>query len=441
MSGLVSYGLPRCNCVGENLKRCIYKIFFVVCCSVAVNYASDIFSNARQYALAGAYTAMAEGAEATFTNPANLYLNRKHKFSMNLLGLGAELSNNAISHRLYQRYVGDYLDDNEIEHILSFIPQEGINLKSDAKLQGVSIAYGPVSLGVRGFSSYSSIFARELFELALRGNELDKEYHFNPVRGEGMSVADVGLGLSHSFYFAESVVKNIAFGATISYLQGLSYTRVIDSDFYTKATFSSIKGDGRVLVEYADGGRGYGLNVGTTIALFNNVRASVVVQNVSSLMKWDKNAQNILFRFNIGENGLEPFLDGDEPLDSVFVARDTSVAVAQFTTRLPSVLRIALTIPVQKMLFVNTEYEQGFDDTAISSVTPRLAVGAEFRPNNIFRMRFGASVGGNYENHYSGGVGLVIDHFCWDIAIRTYNGLTSSTSKGFGLATSIGIRY
>ena len=67
----------------------------------AAAFASDIFSNARQYGLGGAYSAMVEGAEAAFANTANLYRDPTHRFSMNLLGLGAQVSNNAISHTSY----------------------------------------------------------------------------------------------------------------------------------------------------------------------------------------------------------------------------------------------------------------------------------------------------------------------------------------------------
>jgi len=423
------------------LKSCIDKVLLVILFLAAATHASDIFSDARQYGLGGAYSALVEGAEATFVNPANLYLDPTQKFSMNLLGLSAQVSNNAISHNSYQRYVGDFLDEQEKSDILGFIPAEGVNLKSDAKLQGLGLAYGPVAFGVRGFSSYSSIFARELFELALRGNELDRVYSFNPVKGEGMSVASAGVGLSHNFRITQSVIKNISFGTTLSYLYGLSFTRVAESGFYSKTTRSSLAGDGRLVAEYAEGGNGYAVNLGTTIALFNEVRVSVVLQNVTSFMTWDKNAKNIYFQFNMNENSAEPILDSSGSIDSVFVTQDSSVAVAKFTTQLPSVMRFAVTIPIREQVTVNTEYEQGFDDSAISSTRPRLALGAEYRPSRIFRLRLGASIGGNYENHYSTGFGLAIDRFCWDVAVRTYNGLSSRTSKGFGLATSLSIRY
>ncbi|MBN1464498.1 hypothetical protein JXA02_01965 [candidate division KSB1 bacterium] len=424
------------------MKKCILTTSLFVASLAISPQASEIFGNARQYALGGAYSAMAQGAEAMFSNPANLYLNHNRKFSMNILGIGAEVANNSISHVTYQRYVGDYLDEKEIDYILGEIPEEGVSLRSDAKLQAFSIGYGPVAIGIRGFSSYSSLFARELFELAFRGNEINRVYKFDPVKGDGLTVAAAGLALGHSFYFENSVVKNFGFGVNFRYLYGLSYTRVTESRFFAQTTYSSLDGDGSIKAEYSEGGVGYGVTVGTTVALYNDFRLAVVIENLHSTMDWDKRSRELSFTFDVNEERIESLLQANGTVDSLFLTQDTSIAVDKFTISLPSVLRLGMMLPLQaKRWYLNTEYEQGFDDAEFFAFKPRLALGVEFLPNNVFRFRIGASFGGNYENHYSGGMGLAFDRFCWDIAFRTYGGITSWASKGFGVATSIAIRY
>jgi hypothetical protein len=424
------------------MKKCILIIFlFFVFLAIPLD-ASEIFSNARQYALGGAYSAMAQGADALFSNPANLYLDNKPRFSMNILGIGAELSNNSISHVTYQRYVGDYLDAEEIDDILGRIPEEGVSLRSDAKLQAFSIGYGPIAIGIRGFSSYSSLFARELFELAFKGNEINRVYKFDPVKGDGQSIISAGLALGHSFYFENSVIKNFGFGVNFRYLYGLSYARVVESSFFTQTTFSSMDGDGSIKADYSEGGTGYGVTVGTTVALHNDIRASIVIENIYSTMDWDKRSQELSFVFDINEEKIESLLEANGTIDSLLFTQDTSIAVNKFTTSLPSVFRFGMMLPLEaNRWYLNSEYEQAFDESAFSTVKPRFAVGVEFLPNSVFRFRIGASFGGNYENHYSGGMGLAFDRFCWDIAFRTYGGITSWASKGFGVATSIAIRY
>ncbi|MBN1481193.1 hypothetical protein EH223_01940 [candidate division KSB1 bacterium] len=424
------------------MRKCVIAKLVILIFFIPASQASEIFSNARQYALGGAYSAMAQGAEALFTNPANLYLNHNKKFSMNILGIGAELSNNSISHVNYQRYVGDYLEPQEIDYILSKIPREGVNLRSDAKLQGFSIGYGPVAIGFRAFSSYYSLFSRELFELALKGNEINRTYHFDPVKGDGLTIASAGLALGHSFNYENSVIQNFGFGVNIRYLYGLSYTKVTESSFYTQTTYTTLEGDGKIKAEYAEGGTGYGLTVGSSVTLHSDFRLSVILENASSSMVWDKNARELSFTFDVNEEKVQAILEANGSVDSLFLTQDTSFAVDHYTMTLPSVLRMGVMIPFyNKMWFVNAEYEQSFDQVAFSSIKPRFAVGTEFLPNRVFRFRIGASFGGNYENHYSGGMGLAFNNFCWDIAFRTYNGITSWTSKGFGVATSIAFRY
>lgn len=427
---------------GVDVRKCVMIIFLMAYLFSRGIKASEIFTNARQYALGGAYSAMVQGAEAIFTNPANLYLNHGKKFSMNILGIGAELSNNSISHINYQRYVGDYLKPEDIDYLLGRIPPEGVNLRSDAKLQGFSVGYGPVAVGFRAFSSYYSLFSRELFELALKGNDLNRIYLFDPVKGDGLTIASAGLALGHSFNYENSVIRNFGFGINLRYLYGLSYTKVTESSFYTQATYTTIKGNGEIKAEYAEGGTGYGVTVGSTVTLHSDFRLSVILENARSSMVWDKNARELSFNFHINEERVQAILQARGSIDSLFVTQDTSIAVDKYSMTLPSVLRMGIMIPFSdKTWFVNADYEQAFDQAAFSSVKPRIAVGTEFLPNRVFRFRIGASFGGNYENHYSGGMGLAFNNFCWDIAFRTYNGITSWASKGFGVATSIAVRY
>jgi hypothetical protein len=419
-------------------KPSLYIFIFLTFYSVLP--AAEIFSNARQYGMAGAYAAAARGSEAIFLNPANLGLRPTNTFSMNILGLSADFSNNALSHIIYQRYVGSYLNSDEIEEILNAIPREGFDLNSNAKIQGISVSYGPFAFGVRGFSCYSSSFAREIFELLLHGNELNRVYEFDPIAGDGITAAAIGLGFGKGFDFEQKVVRTLAFGVTARYLYGFSYAHITDSKFYTSTTYSAIEGFGRIGMNYAEGGRGYGLTAAMSVLLENNWTASIVVQNFASSLTWDRNAGEIDFNFHINENNIERLLEHGAVLDSVIITNESTYAVNSFKTQLPSILNIGLMMPLDSTFLVATEFEQGFENTALSSCNPRFIVGAELMLNNHLRVRSGLSIGGNDETYFSGGFGLNIERFCWDVAMRTYDGITSGTSKGFGLATSLAIR-
>jgi hypothetical protein len=428
---------------GVDVKKCVTitcACLLLVLLSTA-SQSSEIFSNARQYALGGAYSAMAQGAEAIFTNPANIYLDHRKKFSMNFLGIGAELSNNSISHTTYETYSGAYLDSSRIKTILSNIPHEGFNLRSDIKLQGLSIGIGPVAIGFRAYSTYSGLFARELFELALRGNELERTYDFSPVKVDGMTIVSGGLAIGHSINVDSSVVKNVGFGLNVRYLHGLTYNNITESTFNSTTTYSSLQGNGQISMESAQGGAGYGVTVGTSVTLYSNLRASVVIENIVSGMEWSKNVREESIAFNVDQEGLDALLESNGQDQELVDVEQSTAKLDNISMTMPSILRFGLMIPFYKeKWYVNTEYEQIFNQN-VFSIKPRFAAGAEYLPNSVFRFRFGASFGGNYENHYSGGMGIALGKFAWDIAFRTYNGITSWASKGFGVAMNVAIRY
>lgn len=384
---------------------------------------------------------MAQGAEALFTNPGNIYLDHHKKFSMNFLGVGAELSNNSISHTTYQTYTGAYWDSSRIDNILGDIPKDGFNLRSDIKLQGLSIAIGPVALGFRAYSTYSGLFARELFELALHGNELERVYDFAPVKVDGMTIAAGGLAIGHSINVDSSVVKNVGFGVNVRYLHGLTYNNVTESDFQSTTSYSSLQGNGFITMESAQGGAGYGVTVGSSVTLHTNLRASIVLENIVSGMEWTKNVREQSIAFDVDQEGLDALLESNGQNQDLVNIEESEVSLEKISMTLPSILRFGLMVPLyNEKWYVNTEYEQFFNQTTFT-IKPRFAAGAEYLPNSVFRFRFGASFGGNYENHYSGGMGIALGKFCWDIAFRTYNGITSWASRGFGVAMNVAIRY
>ncbi|RPI03583.1 MAG: hypothetical protein EHM72_01120 [Calditrichaeota bacterium] len=423
------------------MKKLIVNIFLAIEFFPFCVHAEETFSSARQYAMSGAYSAMARGAEALFLNPANLGFPQKKKFSINIIGLGAELSNNTLSHLMYQKYVGTYLDADEIDEILDEIPSSGLNINSNAKIQGFSIGIGSFAFGIRGFSNYSSYFSREIFELVLMGNELNRVYKFNPIKGDGITAAAVGAAFGKSFKFEQTAINAMAFGLMVRYLHGFSYARVTASEFYTQTTAAAIEGLGHLSMNYAEGGNGFSVTSALSFELVNDWTVSFVLHNSLSEMIWNVQAKALNYDFQIDKNNIEAFLENGGSIDSLFVTADSSRMLNSFSTRLPSILNFGLSMPFGNNFNLNFEIENGFERSSLSSNSLRILAGAELAVAPFFYVRSGVSVGGNFGNQFSGGFGIKINNFCWDLAARTFHGITSETSKGFGVATSLAIRY
>lgn len=423
------------------MKKLILYIFVVIESFPFCGHADETFSSARQYALGGAYSAVARGAEALFLNPANLGFTQEKKFSINFIGLGAELSNNTLSHLMYQKFVGTYLDADEIDEILDEIPASGLNINSNAKIQGLSIGIGSFAFGIRGFSNYSSYFSREIFELVLMGNELNRVYKFDPIKGDGITAAEIGAAFGQSFKFDQTAINGMAFGLMVRYLHGFSYARVTESEFYTRTTAAAIEGLGHLSMKYAEGGNGFSATSAISFELVNDWTVSFVLHNPLSEMVWDDQAKVVTYDFQIDKNNIEAFLENGGSIDSLFVTADSSRSLTSFSTRMPSIMNFGLSMPFGKDFILNFEIENGFERSSLSSNSLRFLAGAELAVAPFFYARTGVSFGGNFGSQFSGGLGIKINNFCWDLAARTFHGITSETSKGFGVATSLAIRY
>ncbi|HIG16943.1 MAG TPA: hypothetical protein EYQ31_06450 [Candidatus Handelsmanbacteria bacterium] len=86
----------------------------------------------RAMGLAGAYTAMARGAESLYWNPANLALKDSPKFSFALLpGASYALENNSWSVATYNDFNGNFIDEDMKDEMLSDLDKGGLQFNTD----------------------------------------------------------------------------------------------------------------------------------------------------------------------------------------------------------------------------------------------------------------------------------------------------------------------
>ena len=79
------------------------------------------WSSARSVGMAEAYIGLAKGVDAARYNPANLGLTDYQITGLELVGLGADISNNAFTLNDYNKYNGAFLTTSDKEDILDKI--------------------------------------------------------------------------------------------------------------------------------------------------------------------------------------------------------------------------------------------------------------------------------------------------------------------------------
>lgn len=393
-------------------------------------------SNARSVAMGGAYLAIARGVEAPRWNPANLGLSGERNFNLNLISFGVGFHNNSFSKKQYDLYNGSYLTEQDKQDILSTIPAQGLRVDFDTEVQAMGLSFGQFAFTVTGFASSDFTLSKDLVDLFLNGNELDRVYSINSTAGEGWGMSSFGLSAGFPVAISVPFVSEFSVGGTFKYLRSFGYGKVREANTSFVTGIDGLIGSGRVEIDYAKGGSGVGVDLGAAAVVMHDWHVGLTVRNILNYINWNSEPERFIYAFEIDSLNVKRVEDSD--IDSVFVDSDETVAIDPFTTSLPQELRIGVARNMGSILFA-VDVVQGLKRSAGVSTTPKLAVGSEWRPVRFLPLRAGFSMGGKNVYSFSAGFGFDASVFALDFAVRSRDGFVSG--KGIGAAFNWMFRF
>ena len=102
-------------------------------------------SSARSVAMGGAFTSLAAGVETYRYNPANLGFDGNQRRSLEIFGVGANVSNNSFSLDDYNNYTGAVLTNDDKNYLLDCIPDDGLTISADVEVSAISFSFGSLT--------------------------------------------------------------------------------------------------------------------------------------------------------------------------------------------------------------------------------------------------------------------------------------------------------
>ncbi len=133
---------------------------------------------------------------------------------------------------------------------------------------------------------------------------------------------------------------------------------------------------------------------------------------------------------------LQEIQDGSE----LYSSADSVSAGRPFTVDLPRQLDLGVS-RVGDQSVISLEWQQGFARRAGTTITPRVAVGAEWSGWAFLPLRAGFSVGGLSGRSASVGLGLRLAAFRLDLAAATIGRWWPGDPRGIGLAVGSGLAF
>jgi Family of unknown function (DUF5723) len=394
-------------------------------------------TSVRAAAMGGAFTAVAEGVQATRWNPANLAWSDPSEFGIELFSTAASVANNGIDLDLYNRTAGARLDDADKLAILSSIPSDGLATRLDAGASVLGFHYGQVALSFGGEASAYSRLPHDVFQLVLMGNAVADSLDFSQAEGEAISYASARLSAASSL--GETPFGRMNVGLTISYLEGLAYGRLekMEGSLVTRPT--GIMGRAEALLTTAGRGQGLGLDLGVATEWNSNWRGGATLENVYGRIEFNSNLEERTFLASTDTLDIVTVQEVESP-DSLYTSTNQVKKIDSFSVDLPRVLRVGIARHGERSVLA-LEYEQGFSTRAGASSTPAAAIGAEWRALNWLPLRFGVSGGGQRGSSASAGFGLRLASFRLDVAAATIGSLWPGNPRGVVLGIGTGLEF
>lgn len=444
------------------------------------------FSDVTSTSLGKTYTSRATGVYAIGVNPANLAVNITNDINFTTLLPFPSLMmtiHTPIDIENYNYFFGGIQDatGKTIGRPLTFNDKE--NLKSllgqnkflmNFNLTYFSINYnstpqvGSFAFAIVDKNGSDFKFAESLLDLVLVGNEIGKNYSLSDV------VVKNSFYREYSFSYARKITdkklwefESIFGGVTFKYISGYNYISTsknnsfihfgdkntiygkwdyevnlaLPPDFfknYGKDSIASIPSP-QISPFPTQCGSGFGFDIGFTAKLMKIITVSLALTDIGSIT-WNTNTATISGSGDFSFKGYST----QEAIDSITEKfKNIKNAIGtEFSSSLPTTLRFGISYQFDKAPFIKSfpgellialDYNQGFNDEIGNSTTPRISLGAEWKPMKwVPIIRTGISLGGAMGAEWAFGLGYDTGPLEFNFALLNPVSLfTLDTSKKF----------
>jgi hypothetical protein len=394
-------------------------------------------SSPRAVGMGGAYTALACNIEAPYWNPANLGLARSKGLSLNIANAGLDLKNNSFSFSDYNKYNGQFLNDDDKDNIMSSIPGDGLSLDLLAEASALNFSIAGFALTCKGYGASNANLDRDPIELLFYGNAVMREVSLEGTHSEAFGIIDVAA--SYGRPLLEWPGGEFAVGANLHYLRGLAYEKIVESEGGVVTTDSGFVGSGSIRMITARGGFGFAGDIGLAVRFEENWYFSASWQNLYSKMNWNKKNKARLYSFEMDHVTVEAMADSALS-DSLVTTDETTCDIDGFSSTLPPVIKLGLARQYDKMTW-SIDWVQGLADRPGQGVNPRIAAGFEYLLLRFLPLRSGFGFGGGQGSIYSIGFGLHFEPFNFDLGLASSGTPWPAYSKGAKLAVGMGLYF
>jgi long-subunit fatty acid transport protein len=174
-------------------------------------------------------------------------------------------------------------------------------------------------------------------------------------------------------------------------------------------------------------GGGWGIDLGANLNFTDRLDISWSFSNLFASINWNTNT--LMFLQSVSDSlETSDLLNGEQGVN--YSSSDTIVNAENFSTPLPSIMRLGVAFHILEDLTISGEYRQGLDNYFGNSITPRFGGGVEYMATSMLPLRAGVTFGGKYGYLLGLGAGFHSSFFHFDFATAFSRAAMPSATTG-----------
>ncbi len=470
------------------MRKIILSIFTVVCFTVPIfaQFGSVGAVNARSMGMAKTYNSTSRGIYSLGINPSNLMYKKNSSIDFSTILPLPYLS---------LRTGTDFMSINDVNYFFGGVNGNARYLSSEDKQRFnnlfenggfvfsnittnlLSAAYkynaevGAFAFAIKDVAAVKLNFPQAVIDIVLTGNPVGKNYNLNDTEIQGWWLREYSLSYARDLpEINQSIFDKISAGISLKLVHGFSYvgTDKVNTSFSTlndnrisgsadlhgntafsdnfgvKYDYDSVSHNSNFSIFPSPAGSGFGMDIGFSAEMNHVWHFALAVTDIGSI-SWSKNAAEF---YSNGQILLDDVTDQAQRDSLVDKLIGTSSPVNNFSTSLPTALRMGASYlfnqkddAIPGTLMLALDYNQGFNKMPGNSTSPRISVGAEWKPADYVPfIRTGFSFGGVLGFHWGFGLGFDAKIVEFDFATSDLQGFLFPNSAEY-VSISFGSRW
>lgn len=381
------------------------------------------------------------------SNPASLNLLNQPHNSLRYLKIDLDMINNALTFsQINNNFVKDtQWDSIQKTTIFNAIPDEGFKVNADAAVTPIEFSSHLFSASFQYQEMISGNAPKDLLDIALFGNDLNRHYDISKVEFNRLGYFDFSLG------FCYSIIKNIDnrnkkksvspkllnLGAKCHWLKGRAITQT-DSSFGSVMTTPDIfLGQLKLYQSTAYGASNFAFDVGAATQLQSPVTLGIALLNLNTGFTWSNQPKQKVLEISIDSFSLQRYIETGS-IDSFYLKTDSTKQRSVFKTSLPSQLLLQASYQPIKLLTLSTYYHRYSSNSRfITDFSRSLNFNLYLHLCRFFATELSFTTDLKKDFIISHNIHIFIKRFNFNLAIDQRNGYLGS-AKGIGLNLNLG---